>query len=508
METTAMKTKSLLVGLHVLVIFSGCLQAQTPTSDSPIRNVLWIIADDLNNTLGCYGDTLAKTPHIDALAKRGARFDKAYCTFPLCGPSRNSILTGLYPNSTGIQQNSQIFRQTIPKQQSMPQCFRLTGYHASRIGKLYHYNVPNSVGTNGHDDPGSWELEINPAGVDRLIEQPSIRSLVPNQFGATLSWLSSDHPESRHTDAIQAEDAKWVLERYAKYPNQPFFLAVGFFRPHTPYVAPKAYFELHDPKKMRVVHDIATDREDIPRAALASGKKEQDQMDENTTREALQAYYASVSFMDAQVGKIIDTLDALGLADSTAIVFTSDHGYHLGEHGLWQKMSLFEQSARVPLLLVLPGTTIPGSVVQTPVSHVDLFPTLCEATGTKPPPNLQGQSLVSICRDPSQVGRGWALTQVTRGGNKDKRFFGYSIRTERYRYTQWDSGQQGVELYDHKSDPMELNNLALVETKELSETKDGLKQLLHQAIESSFPADGKTPEVGPMNWAPNLTDHD
>ena len=503
-----MKTKTLLATLSALVFFSWNLQAQSPKDQSPIRNVLWIIADDLNNALGCYGDSLAKTPNIDALAKRGARFEKAYCTFPLCGPSRNSILTGLYPNSTGIQQNSQIFRQTIPKQLSLPQCFRISGYHASRIGKLYHYNVPNSVGTNGHDDPASWELEINPAGVDRLVEPPLIRSLIPNQFGATLSWLASDYPEERHTDAMEAQDARWLLERYAKNPDQPFFLAVGFFRPHTPYVAPKAYFQMHDPKQMRIVKDIATDRQNIPKAALASSKKEQDEMDEQTTQEALQAYYASVSFMDAQVGKILESLDALGLADSTAIVFTSDHGYHLGEHGLWQKMSLFEQSARVPLLLIVPGVTQPGSVVQTPVSHIDLFPTLCELTGTKPPSNLQGQSLVGICRDPSLVGRGWALTQVTRGGNKEKGFLGYSIRTERYRYTEWDSGEQGIQLYDHQLDPMELNNLANHQTDELSKTKDGLRQLLHQAIRDSFPADGITPEVRPMNWSPNLTDHD
>jgi len=471
-----------------------------------IKNVLWIIADDLNTSLGCYGDTLAKTPNIDALAKRGARFERAYCTFPLCGPSRNSILTGLYPNSTGIFNNGQIFRQSIPKQKSLSQNLRLQGYLAARVGKLYHYNVPNSIGTNGHDDPASWEIEINPAGDDRMVEHPKIHSLVPNQFGGTLSWLASESPESFHTDAMQAEDAAWVLERCARTPDRPFFLAVGFFRPHTPYVAPKAYFDLHSPSSMRVASSVSSETQRVPRAAFASAKKEQEKLDDETTREILQAYYASVSFMDAQVGKVLKRLDELGLTESTAIVFTSDHGYHLGEHGLWQKMSLFEQSARVPLLLVLPGITQGGSVVETPVSHVDLFSTLCAVTKTSPPENLQGQNLVPLCQDLSQNGRGWALTQVTRGGGKENRFFGYSLRTERWRYTEWDNGEKGRELYDHFNDAMEVENL--VDKEEFQMTVKELRQLLHQAIETSLPKEGSSPSVKPMDWAPNITDND
>ena len=479
---------------------------QVGEGSSAIKNVLWIIADDLNTSLGCYGDTLAKTPNIDALAKRGTRFERAYCTFPLCGPSRNSILTGLYPNSTGIFNNGQIFRQSIPKQKSLSQNFRLQGYLAARVGKLYHYNVPNSIGTNGHDDPASWEIEINPAGADRMVEHPKIHSLVPNQFGGTLSWLASEFPETMHTDAMQAEDAAWVLERCAKTPERPFFLAVGFFRPHTPYVAPKAYFDLHPPSSMRVASPNSLDTQRSPRAAFASAKKEQDNLDVETTREILQAYYASVSFMDVQVGKVLKRLDELGLTESTAIVFTSDHGYHLGEHGLWQKMSLFEQSARVPLLLVLPGITQGGSVVETPVSHVDLFPTLCAATKTTAPENLQGQNLVPLCQNLSQKGRGWALTQVTRGGGKENRFVGYSLRTERWRYTEWDNGEKGTELYDHFNDAMEVENLA--ENTEFQETVKDLREMLHQAVAKSLPTEGGSPNVKPMDWAPNITDQE
>ncbi|HEX5102940.1 MAG TPA: sulfatase [Pirellulaceae bacterium] len=487
-----------------------------PAADGPRPNVLFIISDDLNNLLGCYGDERAKTPNIDRLAARGVRFERAYCTFPLCGPSRNSMLTGLYPNSTGIQANAQIFRQTIPSQVSLPQAFRQAGYFAARIGKLYHYNVPKSIGTNGHDDPGSWELELNPAGVDRLVEEPQIFTLTPGQFGGTLSWFASPKSDEHHTDGLNADDAEWILERCAKRKDRPFFLAVGFFRPHTPYVSPKSYFELYPEKEMPVVQNVKEDQADIPPAGLASYKREQDQLTDDLRRQALQAYYASISFMDAQVGRVTAALERLGLADNTIIVFTSDHGYHVGEHGLWQKMSLFEESSRVPLLIVAPGVSSQAGVVQSPVSHIDLYPTLAELCGVKAPDNLQGQSLVPLLKDTSVKGRGWAITQVTRGGgarratvttdvgSEGRRFFGYTLRTPRWRYTEWDEGEQGRELYDHDADPRELMNLADLPAH--AKTVAELSQQLGTAAKSTFPPDGKTPELRPGLWAPNLTD--
>lgn len=467
-------------------------------------NVLFLIADDLNNQLGCYGDPTVKTPNIDRLAARGVRFERAYCAFPLCGPSRNSLLTGLYPNSTGIQANEQIFRQTIPRQQSLSQSFRMSGYFAGRVGKLYHYNVPNSIGTNGHDDPASWEVEVNPAGVDRLVEHPSIKTQVPNQFGGTLSWYASPHDEASHTDSLNADDAIWILERCAKKKDRPFFLSVGFFRPHTPYVAPKTYYDLYDRAALPLVTDVAEDQKDIPKPALASRKKEEEGMSDDMRREVLQGYFASISFMDAQLGRVVEALDRLGLSENTIIVFTSDHGYHTGQHGLWQKMSLFEESARVPLLVVAPGVSQPGGVAMAPVAHVDLFPTLADLANVTKPSNLQGQSLVSMLKDPTQTGRGWAITQVTRGGAKE-RFYGYSLRTAQWRYTEWDSGAKGRELYDHQSDPNELHNLA--DSVPHLATVEELSQRLHEAIQSTFPANGKTPELK-GNWAPNLTDVD
>ena len=328
-----MTTKRLIELAGMAVVMTGLVaQLGATAAEAPRRpNVLFVVSDDLNTMLGCYGDPLAKTPHIDRLAARGVRFDHAYCSYPLCGPSRNSFLTGLYPNSTGILSNAQIFRQSIPQQPSMPQSFRLAGYFAALIGKLYHYNVPRSIGTDGHDDPASWELELNPAGVDRLEEEPKIFSLTPGQFGGTLSWYASPQPDARHTDGMLAADAEWVLERCARDKSRPFFLAVGFFRPHTPYVAPQnPYFDWHPEEAMPVVSGVAEDQADLPAAALASANKSDQKLTDDLRRQCRQAYNASISFIDAQVGRVLAAVDRLGLADDTIIVFTSDHGYHMG----------------------------------------------------------------------------------------------------------------------------------------------------------------------------------
>jgi len=530
----ALRTRSALAALAFTALALAPLVPDARADAAETRpNVLFLVSDDLNNYLGCYGDPLARTPHLDALAARGALFERAYCTFPLCGPSRNSFLTGLYPNSTGILRNAEIFRQTIPSHHSLPQAFRLDGYLAVRIGKLYHYNVPRSVGTDGHDDPGSWELQINPVGIDRLEEEEVTFSLRPGNFGGTLSWYASPAGDEEHTDGLIAKEAEWILERSARDRSRPFFLAVGFFRPHTPYVAPAdPYFGLYDREKMPVhppvEHFMGRSEAPAPSAAYGSHKREHEELTDELRRECVQAYYASISFMDAQVGRVVAKLDELGLAEDTIIVFTSDHGYHMGEHGLWQKMSLFEESARVPLLIVAPGISQPGSRIPAPVSQVDLYPTLAELAGVPAPETLQGQSLVPLLRDPDEPGRGWALTQVWRrapapgagksgkggkGGKGEKGgqapapspelFDGYSLRVPAWRYTEWDEGARGRELYDHENDPGEQRNLA--EDPAHAETVARLSRLLREAVRGTYPEDGEVPELRPGLWAPDLT---
>ena len=496
-----MKRGSALVTLVFAAVGVGCF-APSVSGEESRPNVLFMISDDLNTSIGCYGHPLVKTPNIDRIAARGVRFERSYCQFPLCGPSRNSMLTGLHPNSTGIHKNSIIFRQTIPTQKSLSHAFRLDGYFAARIGKLYHYNVPKSVGTNGHDDPGSWELELNPAGCDRLIEEPDIFSLRENSFGGTLSWYASPRDDTQHTDGMLAENARWVLERCAKRKDRPFFLAVGFYRPHTPYVAPKKYFSPYKLDQMPLVQGVDKDVKDIPAPGLGSHKKEHELLTDPLRRQAIQAYYASTTFMDAQVGIVLDALDEFGLDDNTIIVFTSDHGYHLGEHGLWQKQSLFEESARVPLIVAAPGID-GGKVSSAPVGLIDVYPTLTELCGVEAPANLQGQSLVPIMKDPASLGRGYAISQVMRTVKK-KQFFGYSIRTPRWRYTEWDGGKQGAELYDHEDDPRELTNLATGDLH--SSTMKELSAKLKLAVTTTLPDDGEIPGIRQAVWAPNLTD--
>ncbi len=477
------------------------------------KNVLFLMADDLNTRLGCYGDPQVLSPNIDRLAARGTRFDRAYCQFPLCGPSRNSMLTGLYPDSTGIVANAQIFRQTIPNVFSLPQTFRLDGYFAGRIGKLYHYHVPNSVGTNGHDDAASWELELNPAGCDRLLEEGDIFSMVPNSFGGVVSWYASPRGDIEHTDGMLADDAIWVLERMAKQQHasataRPFFLAVGFYRPHTPYVAPKKYFEHYPLDEMPyiAIETAAKQHPNVPKAAMESFRDFQGKMSEQQHREAIQAYYASASFMDAQVGRVLDSLDQLGLADDTIVVFTSDHGYHLGDHGLWQKMSLFEQSARVPLIIAAPGMNA-GGVVKEPVGLVDLFPTLTSLCDVPTKSPVQGQDLSPMLSESSTAGRGYALSQVTRNAGKknDKAAaMGYSLRTARYRYTLWAGGDNGHELYDYEKDPLENRNLA--DVPKFADTVAKLRQQLDEIVSATRPPSGKIPSVGTaIDWIPSLT---
>ena len=305
-------------------------------------NVLFLIADDLNNDLGTYGAPV-RSPNIDRLAARGVRFERAYSQYPLCSPSRSSLLTGRRPNATGVLANpgknpmSPHFREKLPDAVTMPQLFRNNGWLAARVGKLYQYGVPLQIGTAGLDDYLSWDLTINPRGRDRE-SLDRIFSLKPGQFGATLSWLADGGQDAEQTDGIAAVEAVRLLERF-KRNNEAFFLAVGFYRPHTPYVAPKRYLDMYPRDRIALPALSDADRSRTPQAAyrIASAFPEQDTMTDQQRREAIQAYWASTTFMDAQVGHVLDGLDRLGLSDNTVVVFTSDHGYHLGDHGLWQK---------------------------------------------------------------------------------------------------------------------------------------------------------------------------
>jgi len=460
-----MRIRGLWLGLVLLGSASGSARA-----DAPARmNVLMIVSDDLtNNALGAYGGP-RETPNVDALARRGVRFDRAYCQFPLCNPSRASFLTGLRPDTLRVYENATQFRKNRPDAQSLPQTFRKAGYAVARVGKLYHYGIPAQIGTDGLDDPSSWERTVNPRGRDKD-DEDKIFSLTPDargagRFGATLSWLAADGSDAEQTDGKIALEIAGLLRQYA---DRPFFLGCGFFRPHTPYVAPKAYFDRHPTGSIALPVVPADHRQSAPPPAFGSSKKEQEVMTDDLRRQAIRAYRASASFMDAQIGVVLKALDDLKLADRTIVVFLSDHGYHLGEHGLWQKMSLFENSARVPLIIDDPRRPGQDRYCPRTVELVDLHATLADLCGLDAP-KTDGTSLRPLLDDPDRAWDRPAFTQVSRGtpittGEPKKQqspwFMGRSVRTERYRYTEWDGGKKGAQLYDEEADPGELANLA------------------------------------------------
>ncbi|MDF1823456.1 MAG: sulfatase [Verrucomicrobiales bacterium] len=464
-----MKSPVLCFLVLFLVIAPLSLRAEQP-------NVLFLICDDLNCDIGSYGHPLVKTPNIDRLAASGVRFDNAHCQYALCGPSRASFLTGLYPDQTLVHTNSIYVREHTPNLTTMPQLFRENDYFSTRIGKLYHYQVPKHIGTAGHDDPYSWDYTINPRGRD-VEEEDKIFSLIPGSYGGTLSWLAAEGTDEEQTDGLAAAAAVKELEKYSKE-DRAFFLAVGLFRPHTPYVAPKEYFDLYPLDEIDVPTVPEGYDETLPASALKSIRRKKDQLDleDRLARQAIQAYYASITFADAQLGKILDSLEATGLAENTVVVFTSDHGYHMGEHGHWQKTTLFENATRVPLIISSPGQKMVGEVSTSPAEMLDIYPTLAELCGLKQPEYLSGVSLVPALNDVSATPREDALSQYSSG---------YSLRSDRYRYTEWgEQGKDGAELYDHKTDPEELHNLAH-ESEAHAEIISMMAERLHDRIDGA-----------------------
>ena len=451
-----MKYIKITLSLLLFVLVFGCKKSNTIDKNQKL-NVLFIIADDLNCDLGSYGHPQVISPNIDRLAKNGTLFGNVHNQYPLCGPSRASFMTGMYTDQTQMTNNNVLLRTTVPDVITMGQRFRQQGYRSVRIGKIYHFDNPSSIGTSSADDIYTWDQTINPYGRDK-IEEYKINTLIPRQYGGTLSWLSADGTDKEQTDGIGATEAMEQLENFSKT-GQNFFLAVGMYRPHTPFVAPKKYFDMYDRNSIEIPYSGSNDEylKTIPKIAASSIRWKKDQIKLNLksnkelAQEIKEAYFATTTFVDAQIGRILKKLKQTGLDKNTIVVFTSDHGYHLGEHGHWQKQTLFDNSTRVPLIFSGPGIESNVRIENSPVELIDIYPTLMDLTGIESPDHVVGKSLKPVFENNNFKTRNSALTRWRNG---------YSIKTENFRLTKWgENGELGYELYDHKNDKEELKNL-------------------------------------------------
>lgn len=452
-------------------------------------NVLFLVVDDLRPTLGCYGAKTIKTPNIDALAARGIIFNHAYCQQALCSPTRTSLLTGLRPDTTKVYNLVDHFRRTIPDVVTLPQYFKNHGYHSQGLSKIYHI---------GMDDAESWSvphwapgdpLYFKPETIaERKKQADLLRAKGIKQMPKGPAWEDPDLADNVLPDGRTADKA---IETLREIKDKRFFLAVGFHRPHLPFVAPKKYFDMYPADKMDTAKNPFAPK-DCPEIALHnfgelrgfSDIPDVGPLDEQMQKQLIRAYYAAASYTDAQIGRVVGEMEKLGLREKTIIVLWGDHGWHLGEHGLWCKMTDFEEATRAPLIFSIPGQKDPGSKSDSLVEFVDVYPTLCELAGLPVPNGLEGTSMVPVIKDPKRPWKKAAFSQHPRPGH----IMGYTIRTDRYRYTEWiKDGKEnvGVELYDYEKDPQgDVNIAAQPESKELASK---MAIMLHDGWKAALP---------------------
>ena len=473
-------------------------------------NILFIAVDDLKPIAGCYGGT-AKTPNLDRLAARGVRFERAYCNQAVCAPSRNSLMTGLRPQTLGIYDLGTNFRRARPGAVTLAQAFQKAGYRTEAMGKIFH------VGHGNREDPASWtvphwqaktvayNLPESRAKAGLTREEALFDNKPADKLPRGAAYESADVADEEYPDGAIATEAIRRLHA-AKESGTQSFIAVGFLKPHLPFCAPKKYWDLYDRAKFELPAQRTAPKDAPAFAPTTFGELRQyadipdsGPMHDELARTLLHGYHAAVSYMDAQLGRVLDALDAEGLADKTIVVLWGDHGWHLGDHGMWCKHTNYEEAARIPLLIAAPGVK-PG-VSASFVETVDLFPTLCELASIPPPAGLDGRSFAASLRDVSKPAREH-ITHVYPRGER----LGRAIREERYRMVEWKkpgaSGEEAiVELYDYETDPAESANIA----SQNSEVVARLRALLAQQPEAkpqiSSAGDGKptTDRAAQMN---------
>lgn len=450
--------------LALITCFVFSLKSESLLASSK-PNIVFIISDDLGaQSLGCYGNTQCKTPNIDKLAGKSVRFTRTYTQYPVCGPSRAALMSGMYAQAIGVTSNgaSSKFTKNMGSRPSMSQHFINHGYYAARVSKIYHMRVPGDItaGVNGPDHEASWTERFNCHAPEqwtqgkhdhltneKLKPDPDRRIHYRLGYGGAFYVVRGSSDGAEQADHKAAVKAVEILNQRSN-DAQPFFLAVGLVRPHVPLVAPASFFDKYKADEMKLPKQVKGDRSDIPKAGLSKSSDSSGLKTMLKKQKVLEAYYASVSYMDAQVGKIIDAIDRLGLRENTIVVFTADHGYHLGEHDLWQKMSLHDESTRIPLLIDSPN--VKPLVSPTLSQQIDIYPTLAELSGLKIPQHIQGKSLVRAMKDSSEVIH--ESVYCLRGKND------HMLRTDRWTLIKY--GKGGVELYDMKNDPKQFVNLA------------------------------------------------
>lgn len=423
-------------------------------------NVLFIIADDLTaNAVSAYGNPLNITPNIDKLAAEGIQYDMAYCQFPICGPSRASFMSGYYPHATETFGYTSGRENIGPDKITWSQLFKNNDYYTARVSKIYHMGVPIDIetGSNGADDEASWTERFNSQGPEWKAEgeaelvQGNPFGKLPRKGGNVMTIVKADGDDLAHSDGRTAEKA---IELIKNKGDKPFFLAVGLVRPHVPFVAPKQYFEPYPYQEMVLPPKVVGDWDDIPANGINYVTSVNARMSEDQEKKAIAAYYASVSYMDAQVGKVLKALEEEGLNDNTIVIFTSDHGFHLGEHQFWMKVSLHEESAKVPLIIKVPGKK--PAVSKSFAELIDLYPTVAELAGLELPNAVQGKSLVGTLDNPAHEVRDMAFS-VSKWRGKHL----FLLRNKKWAFIQYEEdGAGGMELFDMVNDPQQFNNLA------------------------------------------------
>jgi iduronate 2-sulfatase len=425
--------------MRVLSLLAG-LAIVTPAVGADKPNVLFIAIDDLRDWVGFLGDKQAKTPNLDKLAARGQVFTRSYCAAPVCNPSRTALLTGLRPGTTGVYENRTDWRVVLPDVHTLPQHFKQNGYYVAGAGKIYHGAYPRNT---------DWD-EFLPQGVDGKTRKKDITSDAKDDGVGGIKFKPLNAKDS---DIPDYRIVTYAVRQLEKQHDKPFFLACGVHKPHMPWDVPKAYYDMYPLDKIELPPTTAHDLDDVPPAGIKMAKPQGDHaaiVKSGRWNEAVQAYRAAISYMDGQIGRLIDALDKSAYKDNTIVCLWSDHGWHLGEKEHWRKFALWEEATRSPLIFVVPGMTKAGARCDRTVDFMSMYPTLCDLCGLPIPKHVQGSSFKSLLADPAAKWESPAITTYLPNN--------HAIRTERWRYIHYANGDE--ELYDHDADPHEWTNLA------------------------------------------------